>query len=149
MAERRRSAWLSGPVLSLLLLLALVLPAEFIANDRPVLLWRGGEWSSPALRRPTERQIGGSLPIPADFHDPAVQALLAAQGAWQAWPPIRFAPDTVAPGTPQAAPAAPSWRHPLGTDDQARDMLRASSGGCASRCCSAPSSPRRRCCWVR
>ncbi|NGM21588.1 ATP-binding cassette domain-containing protein [Roseomonas stagni] len=123
MAERRPGFWRSGPFLALLLLLALVLPAEFIANDRPVLLWRGGEWTSPALRRPTEAQIGGHLPIPADFHDPAVQALLAAQGAWQAWPPIRFAPDTVAPGMPQAAPAAPGWRHLLGTDDQGRDVL--------------------------
>nr|WP_246524062.1 ATP-binding cassette domain-containing protein [Neoroseomonas eburnea] len=75
------------------------------------------------MSRPTERQLGGSLPIPADFHDPAVQALLARQGAVQIWPPIRFAPDTVAPGLPRAAPAGPSRQHPLGTDDQARDVL--------------------------
>ncbi|WP_230169736.1 ABC transporter permease subunit, partial [Roseomonas sp. CECT 9278] len=122
MADRR--ALLRGwPARGLLLLVVLVLPAEFIANDRPVLLWRDGVLSSPALVRPTERQLGGRLPIPADFHDPGVQALLAAQGAVQLWPPIRHAPDSVAPGVPDAAPAAPSWRHPLGTDDQARDVL--------------------------
>ncbi|WP_439599382.1 ATP-binding cassette domain-containing protein [Falsiroseomonas sp.] len=125
---RRAAPGLAGPFRAwplrlLALVLLLVLPAEFIANDRPVLLLIDGVLSSPALQRPTERSLGGSLPIPADFHDPAVQALLAARGAWQLWPPIRFAPDTVAPGLPQAAPAPPSRQHWLGTDDQARDVL--------------------------
>ncbi|MGX9962125.1 ATP-binding cassette domain-containing protein [Roseomonas sp. F4] len=122
-ATRPRPVWRSLQALLLGLVALLVLPAEFVANDRPVLLVLDGAISSPALQRPTERALGGSLPIPADFHDPAVQALLNARGAAQIWPPIRFAPDTVAPGVPQAAPAPPSRQHWLGTDDQSRDVL--------------------------
>jgi ABC-type glutathione transport system ATPase component/ABC-type microcin C transport system permease subunit YejE len=121
-AERRHllRGW---PAIGLALLLAVVMPAEFVANDRPVLLWHQGQLTSPALHPPTERQLGGRLPIPADFHDPAVAALLAEAGAVAIWPLIRFAPDTIPPGLPRAAPAPPSAAHWLGTDDQGRDVM--------------------------
>ena len=37
--------------------------AEFIANDKPILLWMNGELHMPVIRAPTEQELGGELPI--------------------------------------------------------------------------------------
>ena len=62
------------------------------------------------------------LPLQADFTDPALQQRIAAHG-WMIWPPIRFSYESVVKDLAVPAPAPPSWRNPLGTDDQARDVL--------------------------
>ena len=115
----RRGWW------SLWLLLALVLPtlpAEFLANDRPLLVRYDGEWYLPAFRDYPEMAFGGEFPTAADFRDPYVQDLVRAQG-WMLWPPLRFSHDTVDYALPGPAPAPPSPAHWLGTDDQGRDVV--------------------------
>ncbi len=97
--------------------------AEFIANDRPLLVEYDGHLFVPVLRDYSEDAFGDDLlPLQADFTDPALQERIAARG-WMIWPPLRFSYDSVVKDLAVPAPAPPSWRNPLGTDDQARDVL--------------------------
>lgn len=97
--------------------------AEFIANDRPLLVRFQGQFYAPVLRDYSEDAFGADLlPTEADFTDPHLQEVIAA-GGWMLWPPLRFRHDTILKNLPVPAPAPPSWAHPLGTDDQARDVL--------------------------
>ncbi|HYC03933.1 MAG TPA: ABC transporter permease [Azospirillaceae bacterium] len=115
----RRGWW------SLWLLLALVLPtlpAEFVANDRPLLVRFDGGWYSPVLHDYPETDFGGDFPTAADYRDPYVAALIGARG-WMLWPPLRYAYDSVNYALPGPAPSPPSRENWLGTDDQGRDVV--------------------------
>ena len=97
--------------------------AEFIANDKPILLWMNGELHMPVIRPPTEQELGGELPIEADYTDPYVVDLIMAAGGWMIEPIVPYSYDTIDLYIQSAAPAAPSARHWLGTDDSAKDVL--------------------------
>lgn len=97
--------------------------AELIANDRPILLLHRGSLLMPAYVDYTEAELGGTLPIQADFGDPYVRELIAAEGSFALWPPIRFRYDTIDLEIQGPVPAPPSFRHLLGTDDGAKDTL--------------------------
>ncbi len=97
--------------------------AEFIANDKPILLWMNGELHAPVIKPPTEQDLGGELPIEADYADPYVRALIESAGGWTVEPIIPYSYDTIDLYIESAAPAAPSARHWLGTDDSAKDVL--------------------------
>ena len=97
--------------------------AEFIANDKPILLWMNGELHVPVISPPTEQELGGELPIEADYTDPYVRHLIEAGGGWTIEPIIPYSYDTVDLYIESPAPAAPSARHWLGTDDSAKDVL--------------------------
>ena len=105
-----------------LALFGLSLIAEVLANDRPFLLRYDGRLYAPVVRAYPETAFGGVLPTEADYRDPAVQRLVEARG-WMAWPPIPFRYDTIDWALWGPAPAPPSARHWLGTDDQGRDLL--------------------------
>ncbi len=97
--------------------------AEFIANDRPLLVWYDGHFYAPVLRDYSEDAFGDDLlPTEADFTDPSLQQRIESRG-WMLWPPIRFSYASVVKDLVVPAPAPPSLRNPLGTDDQARDVL--------------------------
>ena len=72
-------------------LFGLSLGAEFIANDRPIVIAQGGEWRFPVFFTYTERELGGVLETEADYRDPYVMALIEADG-WMLWPIVRYAP---------------------------------------------------------
>jgi microcin C transport system permease protein len=97
--------------------------AEFVANDQPLLVRFKGEWYVPVLNSYSEDQFGADfLPTDADYTDPDVARAINAQG-WMIWPLIPFRYDSLVKNLPVPAPAPPSLRNPLGTDDQARDVL--------------------------
>jgi microcin C transport system permease protein len=75
----------------------------------------------PVLVSYPETVFGGEFPTEADYRDPEVVRLIDAKG-WMVWPPIPYSFDTVARDLGRPAPAPPSARHWLGTDDQARDV---------------------------
>ena len=97
--------------------------AEFIANDRPLLVRFHGHYYYPVLVDYSEDTFGDDfLPTEADYTDPDVESAIKADG-WMVWPLIPFSYNTVVKNLPVPAPAPPSWRNLLGTDDQARDVL--------------------------
>ena len=107
-----------------LLLLAVVLPAEFVANDKPIALKLKGTWYFPVVKAYSEVDLGGDFETEADYRDPFVaEDLVEAEGGWMLWPPIRWSYDTVDQEDDAPAPAPPSRRHLLGTDDHGRDVV--------------------------
>ena len=105
-----------------LALFALSLCAEFLANEKPLLISYDGGTYVPVLVSYPEITFGGDFPTEADYTDPFVQELIAEKG-WILWPPVRFSYDTIVRDLGRPAPAPPSARNWLGTDDQARDVL--------------------------
>ncbi len=106
-----------------MLLFAFTLPAEFVANDRPLLIRFEHHWYIPVLFDYSEDAFGSDfLPTEADYTDPDVERAINAHG-WMIWPLVPFSYDTIVKNLSAPAPSPPSWRNPLGTDDQARDVL--------------------------
>ncbi|MEI9899963.1 MAG: ABC transporter permease [Hyphomicrobium sp.] len=135
-----------------LVLFVLALFAEFIANDRPLLVSYKGEWLSPVLVDYPESKFGGFLAI-TDYKDPVNIDEINNNG-WAIWPPIRYSYDTINkdypgrkspdglclgyPAPPPWATSAPLCEAPpeqlarfnafgntnwLGLDDQGRDVV--------------------------
>ena len=128
-----------------LVLFIVTLGAEFIANDRPILVSYKGELLVPALVDYPESKFGGFLAI-TNYRDDFIAEDIAANG-WAIWPPIRFNYQTVDGFLPHSGAVAPAWTmsqtencagypaqaadpnchwgnlHWLGTDDRGRDVL--------------------------
>lgn len=142
-----RRAFAALLLFSALFLLSLL--AEFIANDRPILVRYRGEFLMPVFQAYPETRFGGEFKTEAEYPAPEVRCLIstgglemcldapeetldaAAQGTlddpdymkgWALWPPIPYAFDTVNYDV-ASAPSPPDARHWLGTDDQTRDVL--------------------------
>jgi microcin C transport system permease protein len=96
--------------------------AEFIANEKPMLVKYDGSYFFPALVAYPETTFGGEFPTEAEYRDPYVQQSIAEKG-WMLWPPVPFAYNTVNLDLPVPAPAPPSSVNWLGTDDQGRDVV--------------------------
>jgi microcin C transport system permease protein len=104
-----------------LVLFAFCIPAEFIANDRPLLVRFDGQWYFPILKGYPETTFGGEFETEADYRDPYVVDLINAKGSI-IWPLIPYSYRTVITDLPGPAPSPPSSQNWLGTDDQARDV---------------------------
>jgi microcin C transport system permease protein len=102
-------------------LLVLSLPAEFLANERPLLVRYEGKFLFPVFVNYPETTFGGFL-AETDYRDPFVAGEIEAKG-WMLWPPIRYDYRTINRNPPTAAPSAPTRENLLGTDEQSRDVL--------------------------
>lgn len=109
------SLWLFG------LLFTASLFAELIANDKPLFVSHDNNWYFPFVKIYPETAFGGDFETEADYLDPYVVELIEKNG-WMVWPPIPYSYDTHVKNLDQPAPSAPSMKHFLGTDDQARDV---------------------------
>ncbi len=121
MFRAHRRGWVSLLIFSLILVLSM--GANFIANDKPLLLAYDGRFYVPAVQQLPEQTFGAQfLPTEADYTNPQVQAAIRAHG-WMIWPPIPYRYDTIVWNAGAAAPSPPSWRNWLGTDEVSRDVL--------------------------
>lgn len=105
-----------------LILFVVSLFAEFIANDRPLLVVHDGGIYLPVFKDYPETTFGGTFATNADYTDPFVQKLIADKG-WALWPPIPFSYRTAVANLPSPAPTPPDGINWLGTDANARDVM--------------------------
>ncbi|UYO38701.1 ABC transporter permease [Rhodopseudomonas palustris] len=129
-----------------LVLFGISLFAEFIANDRPLLIKLDGRYYFPAVVTYSETTFGGDFETAADYRDPFLQKLIADKGGTVIWAPIRYSYGTHNLDLPTPAPSKPTWLlteqecaavvakkgvkscrdleyNWLGTDDQGRDVV--------------------------
>ena len=106
-----------------LALFVVTLFAEFIANDRPLIVTYNGGIYTPVFVSYPETKFGGTFETEADYRDPYVQDQIHAKGGTIIWPLIRYSYRTINLNLSEPAPSAPSSENLLGTDDQARDVL--------------------------
>ncbi|CUK11130.1 Inner membrane ABC transporter permease protein YejE [Ruegeria denitrificans] len=130
-------------------LFGLSLFAEFIANDKPILVKYRGEFYTPIFNFYAETKFGGDFQTEAIYRDPEVQCLIDSGGleecfddpegiideikagtfqaegyekGWALWPLIPYSFNTSV-DRPGAAPLPPNGQNLLGTDDTKRDVL--------------------------
>ena len=96
--------------------------AEFLANDKPLLVRYDGAFYTPVFVAYPETAFGGDFETEAEYADPEVQELIEEKG-WILWPPIPYSFDTIVFDLPRPAPSPPTLRNWLGTDDQGRDVV--------------------------
>lgn len=145
---RNRRAYWSLIIFSILFGLSLL--AEFIANDKPILVSYRGEIYMPIFNFYPETEFGGDLPIEAQYQYEDVECLIRTGGieacyddpegvmaeanetgqvdgvevesGWLLWPIIPYRYDTIV-DIRGAAPSAPDSTNWLGTDDTKRDVV--------------------------
>jgi microcin C transport system permease protein len=104
-----------------LALLLITLPAEFISNDKPLILKYNDKLYFPVFVDYPESEFGGFL-AETDYRDPFIKEEIESNG-WIIWPPFRYSYRTINRDPELHAPSPPSLENPLGTDNQARDVL--------------------------
>ena len=145
--RRNRRAYWSMWIFAVLFGLSLF--AEFLANDKPILVSYRGEIYTPVFNFYPETTFGGDFKTEANYRDPEVECLIRSGGVedcfdepeefieqiaagsysadsfdkgWTLWPPIPYSYNTSV-DRPGAAPLAPNGQNLLGTDDTKRDVL--------------------------
>ena len=88
-------------------LFLLCMCADFIANDKPLLIRYDGSFYAPVFKSYAETTFGGDFETEAEYRDPFVQELITEKG-WMVWAPIRFSYDTINYNLPQPAPSPPT-----------------------------------------
>ena len=145
--RRNKRAYWSLVVFSILFGVSLF--AEFIANNRPILLSYRGELRMPVFTLYSERAFNGDFPSEAAYTDIEVQCLIETGGledcfddpegmieqaragtiedpefhkGWMVWPLIPYKYNTIV-DVRGVAPSPPDQYNWLGTDDTKRDVL--------------------------
>ncbi len=96
--------------------------ADFVANEKPLIIKYNSNFFFPIIYSYSETTFGGDFETEADYRDPYVQDLINKNGS-MIWPIIPYSYDTIIRDLNVPAPAPPSKKNWLGTDDQARDVL--------------------------
>jgi microcin C transport system permease protein len=117
--KKNRRAFVSFCVLGTLFTLSLF--AEFLANDKPILVSFDGKFYAPIFHDYSELAFGGEFDITADYRDPYIVNLINEKG-WMLKPLIGFSYNTINYNLPTPAPSPPTGENWFGTDDRGRDV---------------------------
>ena len=104
-----------------LLLVLITFPAEFITNDKPLIIRYKGQFYFPVFTEYPESVFGGFLAV-TDYRDPFIEEEIEGNG-WMIWPLFRYGCKTINRNPEIPVPSPPTRENPLGTDNQARDVL--------------------------
>lgn len=96
--------------------------AEFVANDKPILMSINDKLYFPVWFAYSEVEIGGIMETETEYLDPFVLNLIEKNG-WAIWPPIRFSYDTIDWDLEPPYPHPPDSEHWLGTDGRSTDVF--------------------------
>ena len=118
--KSNKRGWYSFLIFTFLFLVSIF--ADFIANEKPLLIKYQNQIYLPIINEYAETTFGGEFETEADYRDPFVKDLINNNG-WMIWPIIPYSYDTIIRDLAVPAPAPPSKKNWLGTDDQARDVL--------------------------
>ena len=145
--KRNRRAYWSMWIFAVLFGISLF--AEFVANDKPIVLNYRGEYFMPIFKFYPETAFGGDFETEAQYRDPEVICLIESGGSelcfddpegyyedaqdgviegepiekgWAIWPIIPYSFDT-AVDRPGASPLPPNSENWLGTDYPKRDVM--------------------------
>jgi len=118
--KSNKRGWYSFWVFAVLFFISIF--ADFIANDKPLLVKYNNQIYFPIINIYSETTFGGDFETETDYRDPYVKNLINNNG-WMIWPIIPYTYDTIIRDLAVPAPAPPSKKNWLGTDDQARDVL--------------------------
>ena len=118
--KSNKRGWYSFWIFTFLFLISIF--ADFIANEKPLLIIYESQIYLPTFNEYPETTFGGDFETEADYRDPYVRNLIIKNG-WMIWPIIPYSYDTIIRDLVVPVPAPPSKNNWLGTDDQARDVL--------------------------
>jgi microcin C transport system permease protein len=96
--------------------------AEFVANDKPIIMSLDDQLYLPVWITYTEVELGGVMETETEYLDPYVLKMIDDRG-WAIWPPVRFSFDTIDWGLKPPYPHPPDAEHLLGTDGSSNDVF--------------------------
>ncbi len=118
--KNNKRGYYSFWIFSLIFIISLF--ANFIANEKPLLVKYNSNFYYPIFSFYSETTFGGDFETEADYKDPYVKNLIEENG-WMIMPIIPYSYNTIIRDLSTPAPSPPSNKNWLGTDDQARDVL--------------------------
>ena len=85
--KSNKRGWYSFCIFTLLFLISIF--ADFIANEKPLLIKYNNQIYFPIINEYSETTFGGDFETEADYRDPYVKQLINDNG-WMIWPIIPY-----------------------------------------------------------
>lgn len=118
--QNKRGYW-SLIIFSVLFVISLL--AEFVSNDKPLIVRYNGQIMFPIVTTYSEKVFGGDFDTQADYLDPFIRDQFSKEGNWAVYPINQYRYDTLNYFAKAPNPSPPSADNWLGTDDRGRDVV--------------------------